>query len=235
LTSSKVTKLGAKAKKILEDGYKTGGQRDIWQVLANGLFPTIIAFSYWMLVGQVGFCISSTETLSPSMLVLMYIGYYGCCNGDTWSSEIGILSTQYPIMITTLRKVPPGTNGGVTLLGTCSSGLGGLVIGLAAAGSIYLSNSCNLPIAKMIGIVCLGSICGLLGSLIDSLLGAIFQKTLYDEKKKQIVTSSNPDESLLMKMGRDVLTNNQVNLISATITSFLAPFMARILGLWSYE
>src|SRR5690606_15661557 len=66
-----------------------------------------------------------------SFVILSFIGHYACCNGDTWSSELGILSNKDPYLITTMKRVPKGTNGGISLLGTLSSIAAGLTIGIS--------------------------------------------------------------------------------------------------------
>jgi hypothetical protein len=46
------------------------------------------------------------------MASLMAIGVLSCCAGDTWAIEVGSVVSSTPILITTLKRVPPGTNGG---------------------------------------------------------------------------------------------------------------------------
>ena len=63
------------------------------------------------------------------MLLCAYYAGFACCNADTWASEVGTLSTNKPFLITNFRRVPYGTNGGVSFLGCLMSFLGGMVIG----------------------------------------------------------------------------------------------------------
>ena len=102
-----------------------------------------------------------------SSLTCAIISHYCTCCGDTFASEIGILSNSKPFLITRpWRLVPPGTNGGITIWGTLWSGIGGFMIGL---GTIFLDKVCSgFDIVPCSQILLFSTICGLLGSFLDT-------------------------------------------------------------------
>ena len=78
---------------------------------------------------------SSHSPSSASLLPIGIIANYAAVAADTFSSELGILSKSKPRLVTSwnLRTVPPGTNGGVTLLGLGAGLLGSSIIAVMSA------------------------------------------------------------------------------------------------------
>lgn len=90
-----------------------------------------------MLFVVLGYVHSDSSALTGCM---MY-SQFACCLGDTLASELGILSSSPPLLITTLKPVPPGTNGGISLGGTIASVIGGCVVGLTLFVSLVMENT----------------------------------------------------------------------------------------------
>ncbi|CAO3695886.1 unnamed protein product [Rhizopus stolonifer] len=156
-----------------------------------------------------------------TILLWAYIGHYGCCAGDTWASELGILNKEWPILITRFKKVPPGTNGGVSRLGLLASLAGGGFIGLTAAISLWFEQECG---GFGWDVLIVGLLSGLIGSLVDSILGATVQQSLYSEEKKMIVTQDDAQGTVIS--GISLLDNHQVNFVSSALTSGLCALSA---------
>lgn len=151
---------------------------------------------------------------------------FACCNGDTWASEIGILSKSDPILITTLKKVPRGTNGGVSSWGLFVSLLGGLFIGVFYyLSTLFFVDSETLGNASVqYPVIIFGGIAGLFGSVVDSILGATFQ---FSGQTEDGFIVENPNEAVKKISGNfKLLNNHSVNLVSCGITAFSVPTFA---------
>lgn len=94
---------------------------------------------------------------------------------DTVSSEIGQVFGGEPLMLTTLQRVPPGTDGGVSLAGTFAGATAALIVAGVGSAMLFtdLPRQGHFTLAGMIGLA------GTLGLLFDSLLGAMLERKGY--------------------------------------------------------
>ncbi len=127
LSGSKVTKFKEEVKKRIEGtNHKEGGQRDWVQVLCNG-GVCLQLVTMWLLIFGIGqdAPLDFRNYYVQSYLGSCVLGALACSGGDTFASEIGsVLSKQEPVLITTLKRVPRGTNGGISIVGLFASILG---------------------------------------------------------------------------------------------------------------
>jgi len=255
LIGSKATKVGKSLKAKLEEGHQEAGHRTAWQVLCNS-FTAAVACTLWatmfhahswhskilspfllpylghpVLHTIISWCplASEKEILRSRTLIFAFLGHFACCLGDTLASELGILSKSPPLLITTWRPVPPGTNGGVSLIGTSASIAGGAIIGATMALDLWaekgmcLVTSWEYNVLNEAGrLVVYGAIAGALGSFVDSLLGATVQVTRYNPETKQILQDDSvPTKDVTIVSGWGILSNNQVNFISSLMIAVL--------------
>lgn len=151
---------------------------------------------------------------------------FACCNGDTWASELGILSKSDPVLITNLKKVPRGTNGGVSSWGLFVSFAGGVFIGIFyyLATIIFVDSESLLSSPSQFPVILLGGVAGLVGSVIDSFLGATCQ---FSGQTEEGFIVENPNEAVKKISGKfRILNNHSVNLVSCIVTAVLIPSCA---------
>ncbi|XP_024959555.1 protein PGR [Cynara cardunculus var. scolymus] len=223
-SSSKLTKMGEDRKRSFDADFKEGGQRNWIQVLSNSGIATVLVVAFWNLTGSQDTCLNSKESYLITSLVGGLIGHYSCCNGDTWSSELGVLSDAQPRLITTFKPVRRGTNGGITKAGLLAAAAAGSVIGLAFVLPGLFSTSCtNDVFLKQLLVIPLSTLAGLAGSLIDSLLGATLQFSGFCSVRNKVV--SKPGPTVKRISGLRILDNNGVNLVSILLTSMLTSFI----------
>ena len=225
--SSAMTRVGGEIKRRIDENHvpgATSGGRNWIQVAANGLVPTFLAMSYSFATGGPEYLLGVNNAFETP-LAAAFIGYYGCCCGDTWSSELGVLSKKMPRLITTGEQVKPGTNGGVTTLGLAASAAGGFAVGFAfwigglfvpvVTGKIGLA----LQFAAQWPVLVIGLGAGLVGSLMDSLLGATIQFSGYCSERRRMV--SKPGPTVTRTSGLNFLSNSAVNFVTASLCALI--------------
>lgn len=222
LSSTRATKYKGVLKATLEDGHTTLGNRNATQVFASSLPAVVLAICY-VLVYRHDAPISEA-LYERGVLLLAYLLFFAACAGDTFASEIGIVAGEPVLVIAPWRQVPPGTNGGLTAAGTIASGMGGLIIGLVyfLTGPVWTWSQLRL--------IWVGFCGGAIGSLADSIIGAILQASWLDnvsgkvlkEKPRIIVGSEKRYQHIC---GWDVLSGESVNALSAMISAAIAPFI----------
>ena len=229
--------------KIGKHTNETPANRDWKQVCCNSLIGTLFGVLYHYTLQTFDPLPFLSSPYSSTFYLGGFLSFYACATADTWASEIGILSSTPPRLITNpWRIVPKGTNGGVTLLGLAASLCGGLFIGFvfyfsscvtlqqvrdsygddASDDVMPTSHGMRESHASQYWMIVIGTICGLMGSLLDSLLGATLQFSgISMTQRNVIVEDPNIDKDIKHISGRFILSNNAVNMISTMITCFV--------------
>lgn len=147
------TKIGYARKAAAGLAQKKGGRRSARHAIANSGVAAVCAF----------FAVSTPDSL---YYLAAFAGAFATAAGDTMSSEIGQLWGRRTFLITTLKPVPRGTDGAISLEGTLAGlGASAAVAFLGAALALY-----SYPLAILI------TLAAFLGTLLESLIGATLEQ-----------------------------------------------------------
>jgi uncharacterized membrane protein len=124
-------------------------RRDLWQVYANG-GPAAVGAGIGLANGPLGIWLV-TATLAAAA-------------ADTWATSVGVWSPVPPRLPWSGRRVPAGSSGGMTLMGSAGAAAGALIV--AGTGAIAAGMPILLPV---------GTLIGFFGMVADSTLGALLQ------------------------------------------------------------
>ena len=147
---SLLTRLGYGTKQRTGTAQEHGGRRSARNALANCAVAT--------------FCAILATTTGSESFTAAFVASLGAAFADTAESEIGQLFSRTPRLITTLQKVPPGTDGAISLPGTIA-GMG--AVGLTAALGFALG------MLETPGSALLVATAAFLGTFADSLIGGL--------------------------------------------------------------
>ena len=154
ISSSALSRAFARHKASLSEKFSKGSQRDWGQVLANGGLGAGLAVVHAFLPEQ-------------TWPWIAFAGAMAAVNADTWATELGVLNSSLPRLLSTGQPVERGSSGAISLLGSLAALAGAGLVALLA----YLFSPATGFVALWVGIT-LG---GAGGAFFDSWLGATVQ------------------------------------------------------------
>jgi uncharacterized protein (TIGR00297 family) len=147
------TKLGYARKAAAGIAQEKGGRRGPGNALSKTSIPALAA-------------IFAATTDYPALFALALAGAFATAAFDTVSSEVGKAYGRRTYLITTLRAVPRGTDGAVSLEGTLAGFAAALVLaGIGAALGLY-------PASGMVAVV----VAAFVATTLESVVGATLEK-----------------------------------------------------------
>jgi uncharacterized protein (TIGR00297 family) len=150
---SLLTRFGYRRKQRTGTAQDQGGRRGARNAIAN----CAVAVSCALLAAATGL----------ELFTIAFVASIGAAFADTSESELGQLFGRTPRMITTLHKVPPGTDGAISLPGT--------VAGVAAA-CLTATLAFTLGLLEFPQTAVLVALAAFLGTVADSLIGAHYPR-----------------------------------------------------------
>jgi len=187
--------------------FAQGEGRDLGQALANGGIAALLAAA-WALAPQ-------------PVLWWAFAGSLAAVTADTWATEVGMLSPRPPRRLWDGARVPPGTSGAISPVGTLAAALGALALGTWA----WVLSPVGGPPARIATV----GLAGFLGALFDSLLGAIVQGVYWcaaceKETERPVHRCGRPAR---LRRGWPWVNNDVVNALAALAGALAAALLSR--------
>jgi len=147
---SLLTQLGYGSKQRAGTAQERGGRRGAKNAFANCAVPVLCA-------------VLAAPTGSPAFTAA-FAASLGAAFADTAESEVGQVYGRAPRLITTFHRVPPGTDGAISLPGTVAG---------AVAATLTAALGLALHLIEGPGTMLLVALAAFLGTVADSLIGSL--------------------------------------------------------------
>ncbi len=197
----------ADKEKLTAGMVEKGGARDATQVIANGGVFAAAAVA-----------IAVARAPIAAVFAMGALGALATATADTWATEIGTLFGGVPRSVLTFRPVARGASGGITLAGTIAMIAGAAFIAYV---SLALGLTRAAPLVLLAGIV---------GALVDSVLGATVQERRWCASCEQSTERGihHCGAATTRVAGYASITNDMVNLL-ATMTGFAVAVLGLVI------
>ena len=149
LMGSGVTRVGMAEKEAAGIAEKRGGARGPENVWGSGAAGTACALGVWA-VTKLG--LDGSASIWASLFALGYVASFATKLSDTTASEVGKAYGQRTFLITTLKPVPRGTEGAVSLEGTLAGAAASLLIAMVGF-AVGLNSALGIAICAVAAFV----------------------------------------------------------------------------------
>ena len=199
--SSALSKVARRQKAEAAALSEKGDVRDAGQVYANG---------------GVAWALLLVHAVYPvDVLYWGFLGAFAAAAADTWATELGALARRPPRLLFSMRRVPAGTSGAVSLPGTASALLGAAVVA-ASAGVVLGEGRTSVLLAGVV----LG---GFVGALADSAIGATVQARYVDvQSGRETERAASAEGANPLVRGWRPLGNDGVNALCTLVGALVA-------------
>jgi uncharacterized protein (TIGR00297 family) len=190
ISSSILSKIGHSKKQHFRLLFEKSSKRDSKQVFANGGLALLIIVVYFF--------------TSQDIFFYLYLASLAAANADTWATELGVFSISRPRLLTTFKRVEKGSSGAISFAGSSAAFLGSLAV---VHSGLFFKDLSLSPVLIL-------TLCGLLATFIDSLLGATLQAQYQSADRiteKAFDESGQPHQLI---RGLKWLNNDLVNFLS---------------------